>query len=244
MKSNHQFYIRTIPQSIEEDNKQGWRFKNLFSVSTRIMEKYQTTFIVIDKNTTLHPVHQHSEEELVFIISGSLDLISNNDELPNGQNIYQLLPGTLIYLPAYDPHTFRAAGPGQTKVVGVRWKGVPGESFEGLLRRCVFNIYSKPSVCKHDRPGFSRVPLFNDPTRYTTNLRAHHIHIETGSGYGRRTHTYDLMMILLAGRLDTMHMQISSPALLLFPAGITHWARNTDLIPASLLTLEFSKRIA
>jgi len=42
------------------------------------MKKYQAICIIIDKNTTLHPVHQHFEEELVFIISSNLDLDWDN----------------------------------------------------------------------------------------------------------------------------------------------------------------------
>jgi quercetin dioxygenase-like cupin family protein len=103
----------------------------------------------------------------------------------------------------------------------------------------VFDIPENPSPSHQGLPEPSRIHLFEGATVYAENLRAHSAYIKSGGGYGAHTHPHDLMMILLEGRLDTMFMQVLSPAILFFPAGTFHWAKNTAQSPASLLTLEF-----
>lgn len=239
MQPAHQFYIRAIPRSVQENKEKGWNFKNLFSVSTGIMEKYQVIVGAISENAIPHLVHQHPEEELIIPLSGSLELFRHNDELHHGQNSTLLLPGSLIYLPSCDPHTLRGKGPGPATVVAIRWKGNRRGSTDGILKTSVLDIPENLSPSHHGPPKVSRIHLFEGATGYTENLRAHSAYIKSGGGYGAHSHPHDLMMLLLEGRLDTMHMQIPSPALLFFPAGTSHWARNTGQSPTSLLTFEF-----
>lgn len=240
MLSNHQFYIRTIPDFIKEQNKEGWRFKILLNTSTKIMNNYQVIFGIADENTIPHPIHDHPEEELIIIISGSLDLILNNDEWPESQKPVRLPTGSMVYLPSNDPHTFRAAGPDQTQILVITWKGVHSKTLEGQLQRSIFDITIESSISCNEQKETSRVPLFSGSTKFAMSLSTHNILIQPGFGYGGHIHPYDLIMVLLTGHLDTMFMNISSPALLLFPSGTTHWARNTSQVPASALTLELS----
>lgn len=236
---NHRFYIRTIPLSVQEDKEKGWNFEILFSVSTGIMEKYQVIVGAISENSIPHLVHEHLEEELIIPLSGSLELFRHNDELRHGHNGSLLVPGSLIYLQSCYPHTLRGKGPGPSKVVAIRWKGDRSGSPDGILKTSVFDIPESGSPSNHGLPELSRIHLFEGPTVYAENLRAHSAYIKSGGGYGAHTHQHDLMMLLLEGRLDTMHMQVPSPALLFFPAGTSHWARNTGQSPVSLLTFEF-----
>ncbi len=239
MPPAHRFYIRTIPQSVQEDKEKGWNFKILFSVSTGIMEEYQAIVGAIGENAIPHLVHQHPEEELIIPLSGSLELFRHNDELRHGQNSTLLLPGSLIYLPSCAPHALRGKGPGPSIVAAIRWKGNRRVSSGGDLKTSVFDISVGHSVCQHGPPKVYRALLFGGSTRYAVNLRAHISRIEADAGYEAQTPSHDLMMILLEGHLDTMHMHVPSPALLFFPAGTSHWARNTGQSPVSLLTLEF-----
>jgi mannose-6-phosphate isomerase-like protein (cupin superfamily) len=239
MQPAHQFYIRTIPRSVQLDKEKRWNFKILFNVSTGIMEKYQAIFGAIDENAIPHLVHQHPEEELIIPLSGSLEIFRHNDELHHGHNGSLLLPGFLIYLPARDPHMLRGKGPDPSIVVAIRWKGNRRGSTDGILTTSMFDIPENPSPSHHGPPKVSRIHIFEGATDYAENLRAHSAYIKPGGGYGAHTHPHDLMMLLLEGRLDTMHMQVPSPALLFFPAGTSHWARNTGKSPASLLTFEF-----
>jgi len=203
------------------------------------MEKYEAMVGTISENAIPHPVHQHPEEELIIPFSGSIDLFRHNDELRHGHNGSLLLPGSLIYLSAGAPHTLRGKGPGPSIVVAIRWKGKRRVSTDGILKTSVFDIPETPSPSHQGLPEPSRIHLFEGATGYAENLRAHRAYIRPGGGYGAHNHPHDLMMVLLEGRLDTMHMQVPSPALLFFPAGTSHWAKNTGQSPASLLTLEF-----
>jgi hypothetical protein len=239
MKSAHQFCIRAIPRSFEEGERTVWLYRMFFTASTPIMEKYQAVVFLASENAISHLVHGHPEEEVVIPLSGGLELFKQNDDLKHGRNGLPFLPGNLLYLPAYDPHSFRGKGPGHSIILALKWKGNLRGSEDEVLKTSVFNIPENPSPSQHGPPKVSRALLFGGPTRYAVNLRAHISRIEAGAGYEAQTPSHDLMMLLLEGRLDIMHIQVPSPALLFFPAGTSYWARNTGQSPASLLTFEF-----
>ncbi len=232
MKFNHHFYVKSIPQAVESGKSRGCRFSNLLDISTDIMEKYEVYLGVFDNEAISHPIHRHSEEELIFIISGNLDLISETNAFPGGQAVKRLPAGTLHYLPADDRHTHRGAGPEKTHFVIIRWQGTPCGFFKGQEKRWSYQIdWQEPQ----------NQLLFEGPTRYTTNFIGRFLHVKPGSMHGWHCHPYDLMILLLSGRLQSMYQQVASPAVLFFPAGTPHWDRNTGPDPVSMLTLEFSK---
>ncbi|MBD3207824.1 hypothetical protein GF319_15950 [Candidatus Bathyarchaeota archaeon] len=244
MKSNPQFLIRTIPHSIKDADTQKFRFIPLFSASTSIMQNYQAVFCIINEKFSPHPIHQHGEEELIFVFSGNLNLISKNDEATNGRQIDRLSSGTLLYLPSSAPHTHQGAGPGPTHILVFRWIGIPNDPSTAMFPRSVFHISSNLTHIHDDGKGILRIPLFHGSTKYIKSFSGDHLHISPGSGHGWHRHSYDLMMLLLSGALQTMNTQVVSPSLLFFPAGIPHHAWNAGPDPVSLLTFEFGKESA
>ncbi len=187
-----------------------------------------------------HPLHQHAEEELIVILCGEVKCIMAQDRLPHGKKTDRLQKGSVIYLSANHPHTIRSLGPGPAELLILRWKGTLNKSNGDIPKSFVFNQSERARLpISKFGSGLSMVRLFEMPTRYLRNLCAsiHDLKIDAGVKPHRNDH--DLAIILMAGRIDTMHAEISAPAVLFFPAGIPHWTKNVGQIATSSFVFEF-----
>ena len=83
------------------------------------------------------------------------------------------------------------------------------------------------------------VRLFEMPTMYLRNLSAGILDLKMGAGMELDKHAHDLAMLLMEGRINSMHTEIPAPGVLFFPSGTPHWTKNVGQIMATSFVFEF-----
>lgn len=89
----------------------AFRFESLdFPVPNRRLNSYFAEFEAVEASQ-VQP-HQHSGEELIYVISGTL-------ELRAGEQVHELSEGDAVYFDSRVPHSYRKAGADPTTAIVV-----------------------------------------------------------------------------------------------------------------------------
>ena len=234
------FWIKGISSILEENKKTGWIVYKLFNGFSRLMKNLSCHVGVLSEGKMPHPLHQHAEEEVMVILCGELECTTAQDRLPYGKKQDRLKRGSVIYLSAYHQHTIRSIGPGPAEFLIIRWKGTINKLNADIPKSFVFNQSERDQLpISKFGSELSMVRLFEMPTKYLRNLCASIQDLKIDAGVKPHRSDHDLAIILMDGRIDTMHSEISAPAVLFFPAGIPHWTKNVGQIATSSFVFEF-----
>lgn len=179
------FWIRTIPSVLEEDEETGWKVYMLFRGSSPLLKSLSCHVAVLSEGKMIHPLHQHQEEELILIFSGEVDNVVVEGDLPLVEKMNRLKKGALIYLADQQPHTLRAVGPGPATILVFKWEGNSCNT-QGNLPNTVIVDPSEGSGLPHlpFLPGSPLTRLFEMPTRYLQKLSVRIVELEPGPDLG------------------------------------------------------------
>ena len=234
------FWIRTIPSVLQEDEKTGWNIYMLFKGSAHFLRNLSCHVSVLSEGKIPHPLHQHAEEELIIILCGEVENIMTQGHPPYRKKTGRLKRGSVVYLSAHHPHTIRSIGPGPAKFIVFKWSGIVHNSKNDILRSFIFDQAEKNRLPTDQfKPGFKMGRLFETPTRYLRNLCASVHDLKMDVGVKPHKHAHDLVLVLMDGRINSMHVDISAPAVIFFPAGTPHWTKNVGQIATSSFVFEF-----
>jgi mannose-6-phosphate isomerase-like protein (cupin superfamily) len=241
-KTRVDFWIRTIPSVLEEDEETGWKVYLLFRASSRLLNSLSCHVGVISEGKIPHPLHQHPEEELILVSSGEVDNIMVEGDLPRIERTDRLRKGALIYLPSHQPHTIRAIGPGPATLLVFKWEGHSREKKDGLFNRVIVDPSERLERSNSSfKNGYRITTLFETPTNYLQKLTVRIAELEPGAGFGWHRDRYDLAVALLSGSMDTMGVKLRDPAALFVTTGTPHWMRNPGQGVTSFLVVEFHR---
>jgi len=234
------FWIRTIPSVLEEDKNTGWKTYMLLKKASSFLENLSCHFAILSEGKTPHRIHQHAEEELFIIFSGTFEILTTESYPPQRKKKGRLKRGSVIYLPAHCPHTIKSLGPGPTSYLAFRWKGIINKSDGDTPKSFVFNQSERNRLpILKLASGLSIVHLFEMQTRYLRNFCANIHDLKINAGVKPHTHSYDLAEVLMNGCINTMQVEISAPAVLFFPAGTPHWTKNVGQTATTSFVFEF-----
>jgi hypothetical protein len=87
--------------------------------------------------------------------------------------------------------------------------------------------------------GFVTNRLFQQPTSLLRRLHCHTTWLEPGAGYEPHVDAYDVAILLLDGRVETLGCQVDAISVIYYSAGEKHGIRNIGDKPARYLVFEF-----
>lgn len=220
----------------------GWEPFRLFRGTTTCVGDLGCHISALDPAVTPHPPHQHTEEEILILMSGEADLILPEQEAITGTLRHRLDVGDLVYYPAGYPHSIEAAGLEPANYLMFKWRG-DGTGRSGPLR---FNTYSPISQAEGPPPAeaqaFSTRSLFEGPTRYLSLLHCHLTTLEPGAGYEEHVDPYDVAIVLLEGEIQVLGAKAGPQGVVFCAAGEPHGMLNSGESVARYLVFEFHGR--
>ena len=220
----------------------GWEPFHLFRGSTRCVGDLGCHISALDPSVTPHPPHEHTEEEILIVMSGEVDLVLPEQEAITGNLRQRLVAGDLAYYPDGYPHSIEATGHEPANYLMFKWRGDSTDR-RGPLR---FGTYSPISPPGDPPPGeaqaFSTRRVFEGPTRYLSLLHCHLTTLEPGGGYEAHADPYDVAMVLLEGEIEVIGTTVGPKGVVFCATGEPHGMLNCGDSIARYLVFEFHGR--
>lgn len=221
---------------LEEQPGGGWKPYQLFGGPTRVVDHMNCHVSVLSSGCCPHPPHVHDEEELLIVLDGEAELIIADRPSAAGARIERVSPGSFAYYPAHQHHTIRNPGPGPVTYMMFKWhvngaKAVPEPIGTGLFR------YSEPMP--EGASGWIVQPVTEGATSWLGKLHAHASWVSQGAGYDAHVDAYDVAIVTLSGRIETLGQEVLPNSVIYYAAGEKHGLRNVGDEPAHYLVFEF-----
>ena len=185
-----------------------------------------------------HDLHDHDEEEIVLLLSGSANLIhqSSNDLVENG-NI-DLKEGQFVYYPAHFSHTLKTTSDIPAKILALKWKTNLKNKKSGL-NFSYFNIPDNLDNQKNKK--FLIKTLFEGPTLYLQKLHCHTSVINPGGRFETHRDIYDVITIILEGEVETLGKKATPHDVIFYAIGKPHGIYNRGDDIAREVVFEFHR---
>ena len=230
-------WIRALELPLERDAERGFKAHPIFQGSTPNVQDLSCHVSVLDPGASPHELHSHPEEEILIVLDGEADLVLEADG-GAGELVERAKPGTLAYYSARRRHTIRGAGRGPVTYLMLKWGGEPRAEVEEL--KSSFYVYAGLEPISR-RNGFRTARVFEGRTRHLGKLHCHVTTLDAGAGYEPHADAHDVVILALAGTLETGEVRVEAPAVVFYAGGQLHGMRNVGEKPARYLVFEFHR---
>lgn len=207
------------------------------SCFTSTMDELETHVSFLKAGTSPHEPHSHSEEELIVVLSGKLQIrrLTQSKEIIKST---PFSPGSFIYHDSNRAHTVYSVGPEPAIYVCIKWIGIKiGKKMKTLTSSDFVPDYAEER--KNFDSEFSTKVVFESPTEFLGKLHAHISHMKPGAGYKPHSDPYDAMIILLHGKIETLEKEAKSKSIVFYQAGELHGIKNFGFEIARYIVFEF-----
>lgn len=227
-----------MPLNLPLDEKPGggWKPYQLFGGTTRIVDHMNCHVSVLSEGHCPHPPHAHDEEELLIVLDGHADLVIADETCAAGTRVQRVGPGAFAYYPAFHHHTIRNPGPGPVTYMMLKWHVRAAKPGANPLRAAVFD-YEKARA--GDSGGWITQAIMEGPTGWLGQLHCHVSWLEPAAGYAPHADAYDVAVLTLSGRVETLGREVPPQSVVYYAAGEKHGMRNVGDEPAHYLVFEF-----
>jgi quercetin dioxygenase-like cupin family protein len=185
-----------------------------------------------------HPPHSHIEEELLIILDGegSIEIAANRDDA--SPRVEMLIPGQFSYYPAWQHHTIRNRSTRPVTYMMFKWTGtMPGRI--GGLPAGIFDYRSQ--LAAEDARAFAPSTLLNSPTGWLNRLHCHVTRLKPGIGYAPHIDNYDVAIVMLAGKVETIGQVLQPCDVVFYGAGEMHGMKSLSSETSKYLVFEFER---
>jgi quercetin dioxygenase-like cupin family protein len=230
-------YRVAIPLLPEADS--GWKPYPIFDGTTGNLENLSSHVSVLTQNSCPHPAHSHGEEEILMLLTGEVDLILQNEKVPEGFLRKHLKPGEFVFYPANFSHTLETTSEDPAHYVMFKWYSNRSLSESGIPfgHFCIFN----PAVDSEDDDGFGAGLVFEGPTTYLRKLHCHTSALSPGAGYEPHVDAYDVGIVVIEGEVETLNERVGPHGVIFYPGGEPHGMYNPGNVTAKYVVFEFHK---
>ncbi len=228
--------IKAIRYPVSNASGEKWRAYPLFSGRTSAHDDMACHFSVLSPGHSPHPPHEHVEEELLIILDGKADILITEGPDANRARVEGLHPGSFVYYPAHQYHTIRNCPDFPATYVMFKWRATPEKSNTPL--NTTFYHFDKIAFAECEE-GFAPRLLFEGPTAHLDKLHAHITQLQPGAGYPPHADSYDVAIVILTGRVETLGQTVNSPSVIYYAAGEAHGMKNVGDVVAHYLVFEF-----
>ena len=214
----------------------GWQPYQLFGGPTPVVDYMNCHVSVLSGGHSPHPPHTHDEEELLIILDGEAELMISDEALADGVRIEHVRPGSFAYYPAHQHHTIRNSGTAPVTYMMFKWRVAGAKPASNPL---------KAGVCRYGRndqravTGWQIEKVMEGATGFLGKLHCHLSRLAPGAGYEPHVDGYDVAIIVLNGRVETLGRAAGPCDVIYYAAGQKHGMRNVGSEPAHYLVFEF-----
>jgi mannose-6-phosphate isomerase-like protein (cupin superfamily) len=228
--------IRSLEMPLAEHPGGGWRPYNLFRGSTRILDDMKCHAAVLSPGHSPHPPHSHREEELLIVLDGEAELLIAEKPSYDGARVERVGPGAFAYYPAFQHHTIRNPGNSPVTYLMFKWHVGAAQPAPAPLGTTIFRFRdAQPQGSK----GFVTEKIFEQATECLGRLQCHATRLAPGAGYEPHVDAYDVAILTLSGRVETLGQEVLPHSVIYYSAGEKHGMRNVGDEPAHYLVFEF-----
>jgi mannose-6-phosphate isomerase-like protein (cupin superfamily) len=225
----------TLP--LPENPEAGWQRYPLFLGSTPVLASLSCHAAVLSPGHSPHPPHAHQDEELLLVLAGEADLLTADRPSYEDATAVRVKAGDFAYYHALQHHTIRNASRAPVTYLMFRWHGRIPSVGGKPLRSHIFR--SPPEAPVEGGRPFTTRALFGARTRWLGRLHCHTSRVEAGGGYAVHTDPYDVAMVILSGRVETLGREVGSGGVIFYPKGERHGLRNVGDQAARYIVFEF-----
>ncbi|MBI4789687.1 MAG: cupin domain-containing protein [Chloroflexi bacterium] len=231
------FWIRSFPPP-PDYVRNGWTISYPFRGALGNFPHVASHISQLTRGASPHPPHQHSEEEVIVVLSGEIAILTA--DTPDGviTESQRLGPGSFVYHGSRRWHTLRNTGADLASYFVFRW-GTPSQTAHSPdPRSFIFDRRSLDSRWRVDPQGTLQIhPI--EGVHPGGRLSSHLSVLEPGGGYAPHRDSHDMLIVLQSGAVETLDRRIVSPAVVFCAANVPHGLRNIGGTPAGYLVFEF-----
>lgn len=218
-----------------------WKPYPIFHGSTAALNDLSCHASTLVHGFSPHPPHEHKEEEILFVLSGEVDIILKDYTVPAQTCFYRkrLQKNQFAYYPANFAHSLETTSKEPATYLMFRWCG---SSFpkNNMLNFCSFDSLPLRHEA-NNRQAVSPQLIFEEPTRYLEMLHCHTTRLAPGAGYSPHADSYDVAILLLEGEVQTIGQNIKAPGVIFYETGKPHGILNPTGYTAKYLVFEFHR---
>lgn len=220
-------------------NDEPWVPHPIFRGRTRSINHMACHMSLLKPGHTPHPPHHHEEEEILVMLSGEAKLVTV-DGASQVRRERHVGRGDFAYYPAGSVHTITSAGEEPARYVMFKWRGrAASRSREEALAFLEGSVFEESAVAETNGASFHTALVFEGATSYLRKLHCHKTSLASGAGYPPHTDAYDVAIVLLEGKVETMGATVSNDAVIFCSAGEPHGMKNVGTDTARYLVFEF-----
>jgi mannose-6-phosphate isomerase-like protein (cupin superfamily) len=230
--------VHGLDLPLERDVETGWKPHGLFRGSTADIGDLRCHVSVLEPGRSPHAPHRHDAEELLVIIDGQAELLVEDGGDPSGIRRHVVGSGTFAYYPVGFAHTIENTSAEPVTYCMLKWKGDARDVATPLEARVVpLEPAADPTTGER-----AITDVLDGETTYLRHLHAHATTLPPGVGYEPHRDSYDVGIVTLAGRVETLGDQVDAPGVVFYAAGEPHGMRNVGDEPAHYLVFELHGR--
>ena len=158
--------------------------------------------------------------------------------LPDRQGWLRLKPGEFVYYPPGYPHTLQATSEAPANYLMFKWYTPNPKQNPNSLPFGKYKIYDSFSA-NEGREGFHTRTLFEGPSKCLTRFQCHTSILSPGAGYESHVDPYDVAIVVLEGKVETLGNHFCPYSVIFYPAGKSHGMFNPGHVPARYVVFEF-----
>ena len=219
-----------------DDFAKEWEMFRAFRGPTRSLGDMSCHASMLAGGHSPHPPHSHVEEELLIPLHGEVELVLPESPADAAPRVERIGPGSFAYYPAWQHHTIRNPGTSPVAYLMFKWHATPSESPAPLPTGLHhFGAAAAPAGA----PAFWTHRLVDGPTAWLGRLHSHLTVLQPGGGYAAHVDAYDVAIVMLSGRVETLGQEVGPLSVIYYAAGEPHGMRNIGPEPARYLVFEF-----
>jgi len=181
-------------------------------------------------------ISTHRDEEILVVLDGEPELLIADRPSAEGARVEPVAPGTFSYYPAGQHHSIRNPGTTPVTYLMFKWQVADAQRSAEPLGTTLFRY----SLDDPEKDGdFVTRRLFQQPTSLLRRLHCHTTWLAPGAGYEPHVDAYDVAILLLEGRVETLGREVEPMSVIYYSAGEKHGIKNVGEKPARYLVFEF-----
>lgn len=219
------------------DQNEDWKMFPIFQGRSGCLSELDVHFSVLKAGEIPHELHEHFAEEVLIPVGTEAEILRAADIESTTPEVERIGPGQFVYHPSGQAHTIRGVEPGPSTYLVVRWENGGTEPARDAIPPSIFD-YRPAQEVNAGREGFAPTLLFEAPTTHLDKFHAHASTLHPGAGYDAHADTYDVVILLLEGTVETIGQQVTAPSVIVYSAHKPHGMRNPGDVPARYVVFE------
>jgi len=232
-------WIGSLDVSLDRHEK--WRSVPIYRGAGGCTSQFSCHVSVLKPNHTPHPLHQHQEEELIIMLSGNAEIVVSDTPEASEQKTTRVSRGHVVYHCAFQWHTIRSVGSVPARYLIFKWTADREDEARDpdALASSVFDCSRLLADDLKKAKGFRPRNVFESETSYLSKLHCHFSTLGPDAGYEPHKDPYDVAIVLLHGRVETLGATVEANSVIFHPARESHGIRNVRDTAAKYFVFEF-----